>query len=170
LECGAAALAALRRSDEDLTEIQKAYDEMDGLCRTLAKAQQEEKSMLRELIRIDIRFHMGIITASRNDLMKKEIMRLHLIEHVAAGLFPTAMLQSWPNRSTREKREARRQESLSSHRKILQSIVNKDATAARTAMHQHIQDVIDDSLLVMAHTQASSTSSEIDEADLEYLS
>jgi len=45
---------------------------------------RQEQALMEELAREDIRFHIAIMTAGKNDLMKKEILRLHLINRVVA--------------------------------------------------------------------------------------
>jgi DNA-binding GntR family transcriptional regulator len=104
------------------------------------------------LVREDVRFHLAIITAAKNDLMKKEILRLHLVNRVVSG--PSAVERS----SGRMERPAEdlphRREVLASHEKIFQAIASSDAAAAKKEMEAHIQDIIDRSVHRLARATA----------------
>ena len=169
LESSAAGLAALNRDDNDLETIGKAFEAMARHVEAIAKQDREPAGLLNEVTREDIRFHMAILTAARNDLMKKEILRLHLIKRVVTGVLPEmARIQPAPHEKAR--RDVRRAESLASHKAIYEAICKGDAATAKAAMEEHIQEVIDLSLLAMARTQKSPAGKGVDEQDLSYMS
>lgn len=169
LESAAAGLAALHRTDADLKAIGSALDKMARTVEIIAKDDHEQYALLKEVTQEDIRFHLAILSAAGNDLMKREILRLHLIKRVVSDIHPD-MARIQPSTSEKAKRDARRGESLASHRRIFEGIRNGDALAAKSAMEQHIQEVIDLSLLAMARLKDNTPAKEPSEEELEYLS
>ncbi len=169
LESSAAGFAALHRTEADLEAITIAFRKMEAAVQAIAKQDTEPFALLKEVTREDIRFHLAILNAAGNDLMKKEILRLHLIKRVVATTHPE-MARIQPSTSEKAKRDARRAESLASHRKIFDAIRNGDAMAAKSSMEQHIQEVIDLSLLAMARAKEPSPVREPSEEELEYMS
>lgn len=143
LESHAAGLAAVNHTEVDLHEIHFALEAMRALTHALNRSSNE--SQLDELIREDVRFHIAIMTAAKNDLMKKEILRLHLINRVVSG--PSGPEAPHPNRAARD---ANRLAVLRSHDEVYQAIASGDAAAAKRAMEFHIQDIINKSLLSLA--------------------
>lgn len=85
LESHAAGLAAVNRTDADLSAIKFALDAMRFLTEKIV-ASDNEQPFLGALVRDDIRFHIAIMVASKNELMQREIMRLHLLHRVVSGL------------------------------------------------------------------------------------
>lgn len=137
LESHAAGRAAEQRTVADLHEIELA---IIALRRLTAESRNDppDPVILGELARYDVRFHIAIMTAARNRLMKKQILGLHLINRVVTGI-PEA---SSPPSSAAEKVE-RRLAVLASHEEIFAAIVQREPEAARSAMSRHIQDIID---------------------------
>ena len=121
LESHAAGLAALNRTEYDLREMRLALVAMRGLTEQIIAA-PEEQPLLSELVVEDVRFHIAIITAAKNELMKKEILRLHLLNRVVSG----------PHQ--KPKSEERRRSVLSMHEKIYYAIERSDAVVAKTEM------------------------------------
>jgi DNA-binding GntR family transcriptional regulator len=168
LESAAAGLAALHRTEADIKAITAPFLKMEAAVKTIAGMDTELHTLLREVIREDIRFHLAILNAAGNELMKKEILRLHLIKRVVATTHPD-MARIQPSPSEKAKRDTRRAESLASHRKVYEAICRGDAPAAKVAMEQHIQEVIDLSLLAMARAKEHSSIREPSEEELEYM-
>ena len=81
LESCAAGLAAQHRTDADLHEIGSALEALRVQTDRYIAAEAEQPA-LGELAREDVRFHIAVMTAARNDLIKKEILRLHLINRI----------------------------------------------------------------------------------------
>lgn len=163
LESHAAGLAAINRTEADLQEISYALEAMRTLTDRIIGAPQEEP-LLGDLRREDVRFHVAIMTAAKNELMKKEILRLHLINRVVASP-PPAGSDPVAERSERDKR---RRDVFASHEEIFQAIRRSDAPAARDAMDRHIQDIIDNTLRAMARADSGSVARELTEEELSY--
>lgn len=163
LESYAAGLAAQNRTAEELREIGLAVTAMRRLSEQLISGKGEERAVLDELIREDVRFHIAIIGAAKSDLLKKEVLRLHIINRVVSGPGPT-------NGKTVDKaaKDAHRKEIQASHEEIYQAIERGDAAAAKSAMEHHIQDIIDTNIRLMARDDQMSISRELTEEELSY--
>lgn len=157
LETHAAGLAARNHADIDLHEISLALDGMRRITEEMAAGGPAGR-LIPGLVREDVRFHLAIITAAKNDLMKKEILRLHLINRVvsspAAGQPPNA-------RSAKSDDVAHRRAVLKSHEQIYEAIAAGEAAEARKAMEEHIQDIIDRSVHRLARATAEVTTREL---------
>jgi DNA-binding GntR family transcriptional regulator len=162
LESHAAGLAALNRSDAELHEVQFALEAMRRLTERINAAPQEQP-LISELVREDVRFHIAIMTAAKNDLMKKEILRLHLINRVVSG--PSGAEQVPVEKA---QRDARRLVVLASHGEIYEAIARGDAAAAKHAMERHIQDLIDTTLRRMARAESGVIARELTAEELVY--
>ncbi|MDB6167590.1 MAG: GntR-family transcriptional regulator [Verrucomicrobia bacterium] len=166
LEGHATALAALNHSQADLREIRFALDGMRGLTERLIAA-EEESPLLDELVREDVRFHIAIMTAAKNDLMKGEILRLHLVNRIVFGpVNPTSGVPV--SRGTKPERDENRRRVLASHDEIYDAIARGDAIAAKRAMEDHIQDIIEKGLRIMAHSGAGLITRELTDEELVY--
>jgi GntR family transcriptional repressor for pyruvate dehydrogenase complex len=150
LETHAAGLAARNRTDIDLHEISLALEEMRRITRELLDGGAKSK-LMPSLAREDVRFHLAIITAAKNDLMKKEILRLHLVNRVVSGPSPVARAQP---RIDKTEDLAHRREVMVSHEQIYQAIAAGEVMAAKKAMEAHIQDIIDRSIHRLARASA----------------
>ena len=139
LEGHAACLAALNRNEAELAEIRVALDSMRRLVDLIAATKKE-----------DVRFHIAVMTAAKNDLMKKEILRLHLINRVVAGTG-----KGEAELTTKPERDARRQKVLESHTEIYEAIARRDGAAAKAAMEEHIQELIEHSLRQFAQNESA---------------
>lgn len=139
LEGHAAALAALHRNKVELAEIKFALESMRTLTDQIVAAEKEEP-LLGDLVKADVRFHIAIMTAAHNQLMKKEILRLHLINRVVSspGLSSSGGRSPVPKPAM----DAHRKEVMACHAEIYEAIARGDAAAAKAAMERHIQDII----------------------------
>lgn len=163
LEVYAAGLAAQNRTEEELLEIKRALDEMSVLTRKIVEETPEDPEVLEALRREDVRFHIGIITAAKSDLLKKEVLRLHIVTRVISGPSPargSALEQS--------EKSAHRREVQKTHTAIYRAIKEQDVTSAKTAMESHIQDIIDTNIRNMARAEQVSLSRELSEEELNY--
>lgn len=111
VECGAARLAALRRTDEDLVKLTEAYEHMEP---------GQETPRFRAA---DSAFHLGIAEAARNSWMRKAIEDARAaiwvpVDMYAEHVFRTAQLH---------------------HGQILQAIRDRDPNAAEEAVAAHIE-------------------------------
>jgi DNA-binding GntR family transcriptional regulator len=163
LESHAAGLAATNRTEADLREIHYALEAMRTLTEKIIKAPQEEP-LLTQLRKEDVRFHVAIMTAAKNNLMKKEILRLHLINRVVASPAPAG-----PDPVlARSERDQRRRDVMASHEEIYEAILRSDSRAAKDAMERHIQDIVDNALQAMARAERGATARELTEEELSY--
>jgi DNA-binding GntR family transcriptional regulator len=152
LEGHTAYLAALNRNEAELAEIRVAAEAMRRLVEAIAAARKEE-ALVTELAREDVRFHIAIMNAAKNDVMKKEILRLHLINRVVAGT--GSPIRNDADLSTKAERDARRQQVLASHTQILDAITRRNGPAAKKAMEEHIQELIEHSLRSFAQNEST---------------
>lgn len=162
LESHAAGLAAKNRTESDLQEIQYALESMRQLTVRISEADQEQP-MLNELVREDVRFHIAIMGAAKNDLMKKEILRLHLINRVVAG--PSGVEIGVVEKSVSD---ARRRSVLEVHEKIFDAIARSDSVAAMDCMIFHISEMVDNTLRRMVRREAGLVARDLTPDELAY--
>lgn len=163
LESHAAGLAARQRTADDLHEIKIALEAMQRLTEKIINTPKDAK-LLQNLVREDVRFHLAIMTAAKNDLMKKEILRLHLVNRVVSAPVggPAAPAPVEKNEG------ARRRAVLASHMGIFAAIERGDAAAARKEMESHIQDIIDRNLRSMVRGRPSMVTRELSDEEAIY--
>lgn len=162
VESHAAGLAALNRTQADLDEIHYALEGMRRLTESILAAPQEQP-FLSELVREDARFHIAIMTAAKNDLMKKEILRLHLINRV---MFGSSSIP--PHGTSKAADDPRRRVVLAKHEEIYNAIVRGEAVAARSAMESHLQELIEQNLRIMTRTASGMMARELTPEELAY--
>jgi len=163
LESHAAGLAALSHREAELHDIQFALEAMRRLAERIMEG-GEEPPMLDELVREDVRFHIAIMTAAHNDVMKKEILRLHLINRVVAA----PAHQSATAMRTKAERDANRRAVLAEHDEIHAAIAGRNAPAAKAAMEWHIQDLINKNLRTMVRAESGLITRELTDDELAY--
>lgn len=122
LEAEGAALAAERRSAEDMAEIEAA-----------AQAYVEAVHKNEGTGRADFRLHRAIAAASGNPYL------LDLFDHLGPLLIPRMRVRISP--STEPKSPARR--SMAEHDSLVAAIRAMDAVAARGAMQAHLKRTIE---------------------------
>jgi len=118
LESSTARLAAERRTDEDLDEMQKALEAYE-------KKIKDGKNAVEE----DLLFHLKIAEASKNAVLKS----LMLI------ITPDIIKQFITYRVCDEKTDLR---ALVEHQKILKAIINKNGKKASAFMEEHLREVV----------------------------
>jgi DNA-binding GntR family transcriptional regulator len=165
LESFAAGLAATNRTEEDLREISQALEAMRRSTEKIVSTSKEkEEPVLDELRKEDVRFHIAIMSSAKNDLMKSEILRLHLINRIVSAPGPEGEVSV-----NRKLVDTRRRAVLSEHEQILAAIAKGDATAARDAMAKHIQDIVDNALRVLAASDCGRAGRKLTEEELSYV-
>ena len=162
LESHAAGLAAINRGEADLHEIEFALEAMRRLNVAILDAPQEEP-LITELVKEDVRFHVAIMSAAKNDLMKKEILRLHLINRVVSGPAGSERVVV-----AKTDRDIRRKAVLDSHDEIYAAIARSDPLAAKQAMERHIQDIIDGSMRSMARAESGLIARDLTPEEMSY--
>jgi len=131
VECSAARLAAMRRTDEDLATLREAFTTM---------AESRETKRFRAA---DSAFHQGIARAARNDWMERSIIdaRAFLwmtVDKVAENVFRTAQLH---------------------HGQILAAIEAGDPDAAERHVAAHIEVTRTDLIRIAAAAPLPTSSS-----------
>jgi DNA-binding GntR family transcriptional regulator len=152
LESNAAGLAAAEHTTDDLAEITHAQTEMAELAASVSRSKLNERNLpvAGELTQADIRFHVAVMNASHNALLKAEIVRLRVINRVVGGITPRYV------EDTPEYGEEMRK-TLSEHQRIRDAIAARDREKATRAMAAHIQDILDHSIKRMRESHHSKT-------------
>jgi DNA-binding GntR family transcriptional regulator len=164
LEGYATMMAALHHTPLELREIKVALDDM----RTLTEhsiADDKDPAIHEGLIREDVRFHIAIMTSAKNDLVKSEILRLHLINRIVCGPAHASAGHAGEFTNKAEHDDNRRRV-LASHDEIYDAIARRDPVTARNAMERHIQDIIDRAAIALSGTKA--VARELTEEELVY--
>jgi DNA-binding GntR family transcriptional regulator len=164
LESHAAGLAARQRSEIDLHEISLALDEMRRITGEILAGGVSSK-LMPGLVREDVRFHLAIITAAKNDLIKKEILRLHLINRVVSS---PALSKNLDVRQDVAADHVHRREVLACHEEIYRAIAAGEVAAAKKAMEHHIQDIIDRTMHLLARSNADGLKRKITDEEAIY--
>ncbi len=164
LEGHAAGLAAINHRKVDLREIRFALEEMRKLTALINNA-EDNITIIDDLVQKDVHFHIAIISAAQNEMMKSEILRLHLVSRVVFGPANAAALISV---STKAKQDENRRKVLQMHEDIYKAIFERNAPLAKAAMECHIQDIIDKLLRDMALIDGRSTARKLTDEELIY--
>jgi DNA-binding GntR family transcriptional regulator len=163
LEGHAAGLAAINHNQLELGEIKYALEEMRKFTALIIES-EEEGNLIDDLVREDVHFHIAIMSAAKNKMMKSEILRLHLVNRVVFG--PTSA-EATRNKS-KDFQDNNRRKVLEMHEDIFAAILEHNAQAAKVAMERHIQDIIDKSLRDMALFSGRPSLRKLTEEELTY--
>jgi DNA-binding FadR family transcriptional regulator len=104
-----------------------------------------------------------VMTAAKNDLMKKEILRLHLLNRVVSG---SAGGQKFAVKKADS--DARRRAVLDKHNDIFTAIQRSDPAAAKREMEFHLQELIDHNLRLMSRAETGVIARELTPEELAY--
>jgi DNA-binding GntR family transcriptional regulator len=162
LESHAAGLAAGSRTEAELREIRLALEAMRKLTAQIL-ADDGDPALVQHLIREDIRFHIAILTAAKNALMKKEILRLHLLNRIVAAQGGAAR-----NFEDKEESAENRRNVLAEHEAIYAAIAQGDADSAKNAMSRHIQTIINKQVFLLERAGSMRVATELTEEELSY--
>lgn len=121
LETEAAGLAALRRSDANLTALRKALDAV------IAAVESGQDS-----VAADFQFHLEIARATQNSHFAD------LMATLGSQIIPRARLE--PSVEMSAERQAYMRRVNTEHENILDAITNQDAESARAAMRTHLSN------------------------------
>jgi DNA-binding GntR family transcriptional regulator len=164
LESHAAGLAARQRTELDVHEIGLALEEMRRITGEVIAGGDAGK-LIPNLAREDVRFHLAIITAAKNDLIKKEILRLHLINRVVTS---PALAKSGETRRDIAGDHSHRRAVLKCHEEIFRAIEAGEVATAKKAMEHHIQDIIDRTIHQLARRNADVLARKLTEEEAAY--
>jgi len=164
LEIFAAGLAARLRTETDLREMALAHEsvqnEIERLITTTDDPKYPPGFSSEHLIREDIRFHMAIMSAARNGLIKREIIRHQLINRVVTAS-ASKIDRGVPAPRSRDEYIAMARSTVLEHREIFDAIIRRDAAAARDAMERALQEDVDSVLRRMAGAESRRIESEL---------
>lgn len=118
IELEAVALAALRRTDEDLQRISACLDSM----RYIEEGPAVDPG---PFIDSDVQFHLHIARATRNEIFT---FMLTVLRELLRRTFSQALLAP-----------GARSRSIEAHERILRALAEGDPDAARTAMGEHLE-------------------------------
>lgn len=165
LESYAAGLAAENRTTDELREMRLALDAMRQFTTRHLTSSQKDQATIEELKREDVRFHITIIGAAKNELLKKAVLRLHIVSRVV-----TTRVVSTDGFLAYDKSadDAHRREVQAHHEEIYGAIETGDVAAAKSAMERHIQDLVETQIRSMARAEESSVARELTEEELHY--
>ncbi|SDH91730.1 transcriptional regulator, GntR family [Alteribacillus persepolensis] len=121
MEVGAAELAALKRNNDDLQQMQEALDDMKHAT---AEDNVGEAS--------DVAFHLAIAMAARNKIML-DVMN-QLSDTLRKTMFESRRVWLFSEKQTLERL-------YEEHERIYSAVVSGDAAAAREAMLNHLTNV-----------------------------
>ena len=110
-------------------------------------ARDRDPAVLDEIGREDVRFHIAIIEAAKSELLKNEIMRLHLINRVLAGanrIQAGAVAVETAQADTDI--VAHCGSIQAEHEAIYEAVKQGDAPGGASAMARHLQEIIDSNL------------------------
>jgi DNA-binding GntR family transcriptional regulator len=150
LESNAAGLAASEHTEDDLMELGRAHAEMLDIANGASETDLRHPSdeLKSALARVDIRFHVAVMNAAHNELLKTEIVRLRLINRVVGGITPLYIHEIPDYLEETHK-------TLGEHQRIYDAITLRDAKEATASMEAHIQDILDHSIKRMRGEEAS---------------
>jgi len=160
LESYAAGLAAENRTEAGLHEMRVALDSMVALTEKMKAGKRDAPSM-PDLARVDVRFHLAVITASKNRLIKQEILRLQLLNRVVVGPQAKASERESPADLDRV---------VAGHEEIYRAVEKGDGAGAKDAMERHLREGTNRSLRKMAERKEGALTREFSEEELSYLS
>ncbi|MEH7017637.1 MULTISPECIES: FadR/GntR family transcriptional regulator [Bacillus] len=121
LEVGAVRAATVKRTEENLHNMQHWLDEMQ---KSIGDEDGGEQA--------DFRFHMAIAEASHNNILL-ELMN-HVSEMIAEAIGETRRIILYGEQTTAERL-------LEEHRKIYEAVLENDIEAAQQAMQDHLTNV-----------------------------
>lgn len=164
MEVYAAGLAAENRTVDELHEMEDALEAMRRLTEASIENDDDDEEIIKALRREDVRFHVAIISSAKSDLLKKEVLRLHIINRVVSGLESVKTFTA----KTKEERDTRRRQVQASHEQIYRAIERGDSAGAKAAMENHIRDIIDAVIRVMIRDERMAIPRHLTEEELSY--
>jgi GntR family transcriptional repressor for pyruvate dehydrogenase complex len=122
IEVGAAGLAAVRASGEDVARLEDRLEAMKA-----AVAQRRARVQEREYHVADVAFHLALVEATRNDALVSLVRRIDAA--LLAARYPLA------------RPAYRRTRAIPEHEAILTAVRARDEAGARAAMEAHLDTV-----------------------------
>jgi len=157
LECHAVGLAAERRTPGDLEAMKVP---LEAITRSIEEyiAHYRGEVVPTNIIREDIQFHLAIVNAAKNGLLKRELLRLQLIHRVVAA---PAATRSESRYAGHPEAVTKQREVAVEHREIFDAISERDVLAAKSAMERHLRNIIHADLHAMARSDWATSEQEL---------
>ncbi len=165
LESYAAGLSAVERTLDELHEMEEALEAMGRLTEASISAESDDPSIIQALRHEDVRFHVAIISSAKSEMLKKEVLRLHIINRVVSGL---ESVKTGAAAKSKEARDAHRRQVQASHEDIYRAIERGDSPGAKAAMESHIRDIIDAVIRAMLREERMATPRDLTEEEWSY--
>lgn len=140
LEVHAAGRAALMRTASELGVIHAALAAMRSAVELRAVGSENEPEFPARAVRHHARFHLAVLDAARNELLKQEILRLHLVSRVVAA---TGVELGDGTQISKSGWDARRGLLLAELHEVYQAIAAQSARDARSAMERHLRTIME---------------------------
>jgi len=118
IECESASLAAIRRTDQDIAELQEAFNQHKAILESGKTS-----------VEVDLLFHVKIAEASKNTVLQSLMM-----------IITPDIIKRYDELNICQGDDI--QKPLLEHQQILDCIIAKDALGANSAMATHLEDVM----------------------------
>jgi DNA-binding GntR family transcriptional regulator len=141
LETFAAGEAARLRQESDLRDMEAHFNLLkEHYEKSVSGRNAAAHARLRA--RHDICFHLAVVGATRNQLLKREVMRLCIMNRFVSN---PSVQGDWENPpgEVEESAAENARRVVQEHKKILDAIREQDVPGARAAMEAHLQRVIE---------------------------
>ncbi len=140
LETHAAQLAALRRTESDLEQIRYHFDAMAAHVKAGApETVEEDERRTQAIAEADVAFHLAIIEASGNRLIKREAIRFRVIQSLVRLPKSVKTLREGAVERPWVQYRNRPSDVLQSHQDIFEAIRDQSAERAYGAMRDHLE-------------------------------
>lgn len=116
LDCEATYFATLRATEDELAELQDAFDAMQNAL---------QRNDAKDLTEADVKFHMVIAKAAHNTVIFQTIRAIR------------RLLELWIEKVLANPESM--QSTFDEHREVYYNVVKRDANGAREAMRNHVQ-------------------------------
>ena len=141
LESYAAGEAARIRRSSDLRDLELHFNLMKEQCEKMKDAGRNVLSNSKLLSRHDICFHLAIAEATSNELLKREITRLCIVNRFVGS---DGVRRDWETyQHTEENLVDCLDRVVAEHKDILEAVRAEEVVTARSLMERHIQNIID---------------------------
>ena len=137
LEIHAVGQAAVLRTKGELADMKDILMELEKWTEKVINDRADESSF-RELAREDVRFHLVIMAATRNEIIKDEVIRLQVLNRVVISKYE----KSWIKLSDEAVGLGRRK-IHKEHEAIFNAIQGSNREEAMKAMNYHIDQIFD---------------------------
>lgn len=141
LESFAAGLAAANRSEEQLRDLKAALATLSETGLKFVK-KPTDLDILYDYQRQDLQFHIALLVAAQNPLIKSECTRIHLLKQLLSGKMIERNTDYGPGGEHMHTE-------IAEHEAILNAVEKRDVAGAKLAMERHLKPVVDKSIAAL---------------------